>query len=99
MKPILITALLCLLLTGCQREQYSPSPAEVLTTKHTARFQVVRVTTLKDSLAYDGERGIYIIRDLLTGKEYVGMSGVGISELGQHGVNSNKRTHTVPDER
>lgn len=32
-------------------------------------------------------------------KEYVGVSGVGISEIGSHTVRANKHDRTVPDER
>lgn len=61
--------------------------------------QVVRVSTFEDKLAYGNARSIYIIRDLQSGKEYVGVSGVGISELGSHMVRTTKHDRTVPDER
>lgn len=98
MKPVLIAVLLFMALPGCQSEN-SPPPSEVVTLKRTARFQVVRVAKFEDRLAYGSERGIYVIRDSVTGKEYVGVSGVGISELGEHSERSNKHTHTVSDER
>ncbi|HCJ5492477.1 TPA: hypothetical protein NUW79_003117 [Escherichia coli] len=58
----------------------------------------------KDSLAYDGERGIYTITDNKTGKEFVGVSGVGIAELGSHSEthtdsNGKSQTTIVTDER
>ena len=49
------------------------------------RFQVERVGTFSDSLAYNNERGIYVVKDTQTGEEYVGVSGVGISVIGRHG--------------
>lgn len=48
------------------------------------RFTVTRVTTFYDSMAYNSQRSIYILRDTKTGAEYVGVSGIGISELGSH---------------
>lgn len=45
------------------------------------RFEVVRVQVVKDYMAYNNERGVYVIKDSQTGAEYVGVSGVGITEL------------------
>jgi hypothetical protein len=50
-----------------------------------ARFKVTRVGVFKDTVAYNDKRGIYILKDLKTGKEYLGISGIGISEVGAHG--------------
>jgi len=96
-KHLFIAALVCLSQAGC--EVQSPPPKKNLVLERTDRFQVVRVSTFEDRLAYGSERGVYTLRDLQTGKEYVGVSGVGISELGSHTVRSNKRDRTVPDER
>lgn len=49
-----------------------------------SRVNVTRIGVIEDSLAYDSRRGIYLIEDTKTGKEYIGVSGIGISELGQH---------------
>lgn len=49
------------------------------------RFQVERVGTFSDSMAYNGKRGIYVVKDTQTGDEYVGVSGVGISVISRHG--------------
>lgn len=61
----------------------------------TTRFEVSRVGVFRDNLAYDNVRGIYVIVDKQTGTEYVGVSGIGISELGSH--STGKSQH--PDER
>lgn len=68
------------------------------------RFTVTLGAKFKDSLAYDGERGIYMITDNKTGKEFVGVSGVGIAELGSHSEthtdgNGKSQTTIVTDER
>lgn len=56
---------------------------------------VTRIGVFQDDLAYDGKRGIYLIRDERTGIEYIGLSGVGISERGEHAQGKQQ----VPDER
>lgn len=63
------------------------------------RFNVTLVAKFYDSLAYDEQRGIYLITDKKTGKEMVGISGVGISELGSHSERNGDHTTTVADER
>ena len=63
------------------------------------RFQVERVGKFDDGLAYGGERGIYVVYDVKTGREYVGVSGVGIAETGSHGSMCGKVGCSVADER
>jgi hypothetical protein len=38
----------------------------------------------KDTLAYGDQRGLYIIKDTKTNIEYIGVSGIGIAEVGSH---------------
>ena len=52
-----------------------------LTIESNQRFSIKRVSVFRDDLAYKGNRGIYVVVDTQTGKEYVGISGIGISEL------------------
>ena len=52
----------------------------------TRRVTVSRVGIFSDDLAYGNRRGVYIIVDNETGREYIGVSGVGISETGRHFV-------------
>lgn len=59
------------------------------------RFSVSRVGVFKDDIAYDGRRGIYVVIDNKTGQEFVGVSGVGIAELGAHSAGKSR----VQDER
>jgi hypothetical protein len=49
------------------------------------RFSLSRVQIVKDDLAYSRERGVYILKDSQTGTEYIGVSGIGITELGRVG--------------
>lgn len=37
-----------------------------------------------DDLAYDNRRGIYVVTDTETGQQYIGVSGIGVTELGSH---------------
>jgi hypothetical protein len=48
------------------------------------RFSVRKIGKFYDMSAYDNWRSIYVVTDSETGAEYVGVSGVGISELGSH---------------
>lgn len=48
------------------------------------RIIVERIGVFEDNLAYGSRRGIYIIRDRNTGREYIGLSGVGLAETGLH---------------
>lgn len=65
------------------------------------KIEVSRIAVLEDPLAYDNRRGIYIIRDTRSGKEFIGISGIGISELGSHTEmdGDGNATRVVSDER
>lgn len=88
-----LCSLAALALAGCTPAPDTPmqttSPAEhnepEMKPAVGARFSVTRVGVFEDTLAYSNKRGIYVVVDNQTGKEYVGISGVGISELGHHG--------------
>ena len=88
--PMKTFAIICLaLLAACSDRIEVDTPmtashrgaAEI---KPQGRFKVERVGVFADGLAYDNKRGIYVITDTTTGQEFVGISGVGISELGSH---------------
>lgn len=97
MKRLAAVAACVLLLAGCDDD--TRARVQMQETQQTAsdagRFSVVKVARFHDPDAYDSVRGIYILTDKQTGQEYVGISGVGISELGNH--RSGKTTHE--DER
>lgn len=48
------------------------------------RITVERIGVFKDDLAYNERRGVYVIRDSQTGREFIGISGVGIAEAASH---------------
>ena len=92
-----IAIISALTLVGC-----SPEPDTALTIappNQGTRFTVERVGVIEDDLAYNNRRGIYVLTDRQTDKQYVGMSGVGISELGSHAQSNGKATTRVQDER
>lgn len=100
MKRALIILAAALALAGCgipdpnyQAQRARMVPVEAA--NQPGRFIVSRVQIIEDGLAYNDKRGVYTIKDTVTGKEYVGLSGVGIAELGSH--RSGKTT--VSDER
>lgn len=92
MKRVLCLALLLLVSCGPERdtEMHISVPRQ-----DSGRFQVERVAVFADDLSYGGSRGIYVITDRGSGQQFVGVSGVGISELGSHKAGK----ATVPDER
>ncbi|WEJ90213.1 MAG: hypothetical protein P0Y63_04120 [Klebsiella huaxiensis] len=63
------------------------------------RIKVTKMSEFRDALAYDNWRGVYLIQDKQTGKEYIGISGVGISEVGSHTKLVGKVQQSVRDER
>ena len=81
-------------MTGCQPADTGPQDLTA-TTEPVARprFEVTRLQRFRDDLAYNAERGIYLIKDTRTGAEYFGVSGVGINELGDHRIGKDTRTH------
>lgn len=50
------------------------------------RFRVMKVQMIRDPDAYKGLRSIYVIRDRVTNREYMGITGVGISDMGVHSI-------------
>ena len=58
-------------------------------------FVLIKKQTFYDESAYGKVRNVYILKDRVNGKEYVGVSGIGISERGNH----QQGKTSVPDER
>lgn len=74
------------------RQHTMSKPAAV---SNESDIEVVRVSVIQDDTAYNQIRGVYRIYDKKTGKEYLGVSGIGISENGQHRAGK----ATIRDER
>ncbi len=78
MKSILLVGLL--FVCGCGPNTTMPK----VETQPNDRVSVERIGVFEDNMAYNSKRGIYIITDKKTGKEYIGVSGIGITESGSH---------------
>ena len=77
-----LTIALSMLLAAC-----SPEPTAVMpVTQESSRFTITRIAVIEDDLAYGNRRGVYVLKDNKTGVEYIGLSGIGVSELGSHQV-------------
>jgi hypothetical protein len=92
-KVIALTGLAAIL-SGC-----APSPTMFMSdetqVQDNQRYEVKRVAVFRDTIAYDDVRGIYEITDKETGKTYIGVSGIGITEKGSHSAGKT----VVGDER
>lgn len=64
-------------------------------TSNTSEFDLIKKQTFYDSDAYNSTRSVYVLKDKATGKEYIGVSGIGISERGSNTSGKN----TIQDER
>ncbi len=93
--------LFVLLLTGCGPEptmfqgrtgDASNSPMVV----EDDRFKVERAAVFEDELAFNSKRAIYIVTDKKSERQYLGVSGIGITEIGSHNCGKNC---TAQDER
>lgn len=87
-----LTLLLPFLLVGCdvqslpdvRQDQYHPQPqtTQAIDVVRTAsRFNMRVVDEFHDSNAYHNKRSIFIITDTKTHKEYLGVEGVGVTDL------------------
>ncbi|VVB79399.1 Uncharacterised protein [uncultured archaeon] len=83
---------LALSIAGC-----APAPTISMQNENfsNGNYEVKRVAVFTDNLAYQSRRGIYEITDKQTGKTYIGISGVGITEKGLHSAGKT----VVQDER
>ncbi len=90
-QATVLTAL-ALTLASCGPTPTDPMPAA---TSSNGRIRVERISVFADDLAYHDRRGVYVIVDKKTGHEFIGISGIGISEVGSHRAGK----ATVSDER
>ena len=87
--------------SGCDEKKRYPGvdgrgPSQMeRVTDNTSDFSLIKKQTFYDEDAYGKTRSIYIIKDKVTGKEYIGVSGIGISERGSHTFGKSK----LSDER
>lgn len=72
------------LLSACSPKADTQMGQSVPTASNDSRIRVTRVGVIEDDLAYRERRGLYVIVDQKTGKEFIGISGIGITEVGVH---------------
>ena len=56
----------------------------IVTVPPKLRYDLKKVQTFRDTDAYTHVRNVYVLVDTETGKEYLGISGIGITEMGSH---------------
>lgn len=102
MRRLILIAAIALAACGQSVPDMTPmdgngNPVSVATPiqQQSGRFTITRNMTFRDDLAYWNMRGVYVIVDEKTGKEFIGVSGIGIAETGRH--QSGKVSHE--DER
>jgi len=92
---IVFCVLACTILVGCSKEERPPTQKEIVQTQQynqkslaepiqivdSDRYTIVRVKVFEDNTSYTYRRSIYEITDTKTGKEYFGVSGIGIVEI------------------
>ena len=85
---IIFAGLITMIMIGCENQNL-PSVGDGLNQQVTIQrtplhFRLEKVQSFNDDDAYGNVRSVYILKDLETGKEYIGVSGIGISERGSH---------------
>lgn len=84
MRLLAALSICALALFGCelspdeQQRYYAPD----VSVRSMNRFAVVRVGVFQDTISSGVMRGIYLITDRKTEREYLGVSGIGMSEVG-----------------
>lgn len=87
-----------LLIAGCrpapdmEMQKRQSSEATAAPVQNDPRIEVTRIGVFRDDIAYHDTRGVYLVRDKKTGTEFIGISGVGIAEIGSHSTGKTKAT-------
>ena len=99
---IALTLTLAFIFSGCESasskypsvsgQVYKEEPKII---SNTSEFDLVKKQSFFDDDAYSQVRSVYVLKDKTTGKEYIGISGIGISERGSHISGKS----TIQDER
>lgn len=102
MQLRLFVVILALLLSACDSGPEPVKSTMVISSQLSSdadRIRVTKMSEFRDGLAYDNWRGVYLIQDKQTGREYIGISGIGISEVGSHSQLVGKVQQSVRDDR
>lgn len=81
---VLITLTACTKSPNGKAQDTQRGNADYAPVTSSDRVTVERISVFRDDTAYDGTRAVYLVTDHKTGKEFIGISGVGVSETGTH---------------
>jgi len=68
-------------LKGLQGQVEQTQHPTIIPSIDVLRFKVERIDVLKDNMSTTGYRGVYLITDIVTGKQYLGISNMGMVAL------------------
>lgn len=81
-KIALLAGLCALALSGCDDRNLPDVRQQTVSDSiNTGRFEMRVVDEVHDRNAYNNSRGIFIITDTKTHREYLGVEGVGVTDL------------------
>lgn len=97
MKNMIAIALLAL--CSCEQEVGNLPDVSQPAGAQSNRYVLKLEQTFQDRIAYGSRRGVYTLTDTETGRTWIGISGIGVSETGMHSQQFGKTRTTVQDER
>lgn len=77
-KRIMIIITAVALLAACEPQERKQVRLQV---REPGRFVLERVEEYEDFTSRNHRRHVYILKDLKTGREYIGINGIGIAQL------------------
>jgi hypothetical protein len=92
MRKLLLTVLCVSFLVGCdpsEEQKLQTAQSKPMAAETSDRVKVTRLSVIEDGVAYNEKRATYLIVDSETGQEYIGVSGIGIVETGNHNCGKN----------
>lgn len=89
MKTLALLLISLLALTGCS--DYSQKPQTTPAQASSLRIQIIEASEFSD--ARGSPRSVLLVKDTKTGREFVAISGCGVTELVTE--SDGKHTHTV----
>ena len=83
MRNIIFLGLLVFLFNGCDDNNIYTNPVkELVIDNQSARFKLEKIQSFSDFAADNGVRNVYILVDKTSGIEYLGVEGLGLTQIG-----------------